>query len=377
MSLRHLNVVLLSMTDLANDARTLLLARTLERNEAKVSVVCTGNSGVAADGFLTHKVNVGVGRAWVRMHRFTCGVAALSLASPQLIHSMDYYSLPAGVRLAAMSNSPLVYDAREIYSALASLRHRPLAQWMIARREASLVKKTAGITVSGPLDAQLLHNRFNHSYPPVLLPNVPPYRPVLQSNLLRKRFSINPCDTIVIYQGVVCDGRGLLPFLRAMPALPRHHLCIVGDGPLLSDVLMEGGRLGVSGRVHHLPTVAYDQLHEVTCSADVGLCLIEPVSESYLLALPNKLFEYAMAGLPSLVADLPAMRPVIENYPMGRLLQPPFEASAIVAALTALDSPETRSQCINAARKVAANYNYEKGSEATLAMYAGLTSGRE
>ena len=39
----------------------------------------------------------------------------------------------------------------------------------------------------------------------------------------------------------------------------------------------------------------------------MGLCLIQPICRSYELTLPNKLFEYACAGLPILASDLPVI----------------------------------------------------------------------
>ena len=41
--------------------------------------------------------------------------------------------------------------------------------------------------------------------------------------------------------------------------------------------------------------------------------LIEPVCRSYELTLPNKLFEYAAAGLPMLSSDLPVIGALVRG----------------------------------------------------------------
>ena len=55
----------------------------------------------------------------------------------------------------------------------------------------------------------------------------------------------------------------------------------------------------------------------VAASADVGLCMIEAVSLSDYLCLPNKLFEYAFAGLPVIASKFPDIAKVVEGYGLG------------------------------------------------------------
>ena len=56
---------------------------------------------------------------------------------------------------------------------------------------------------------------------------------------------------------------------------------------------------------------------EYTGSADVGVALIEDSCVSYRLCLPNKLFEYTMAGLPVIVSNLPEMRRLVASFQVG------------------------------------------------------------
>ena len=70
-------------------------------------------------------------------------------------------------------------------------------------------------------------------------------------------------------------------------------------------------------RIHYHESVSSKILNEYTCSANIGICLIEDLCLSYKFCLPNKFFEYAMAGLPILVSDLPEMRKLVEEYDCG------------------------------------------------------------
>ena len=49
----------------------------------------------------------------------------------------------------------------------------------------------------------------------------------------------------------------------------------------------------------------------------IGFSLIKPVSKSYEQALPNKLFEYALAGIPVIASNLPEMDKIINKYQIG------------------------------------------------------------
>ena len=78
--------------------------------------------------------------------------------------------------------------------------------------------------------------------------------------------------------------------------------------------------------------VNYNKLLEYTASADIGLSLFEDVSLSYRLALPNKLFEYAMANIPVIATDLPAIRKIHEEFNFGELIEYPFSSGALLSA---------------------------------------------
>jgi len=58
-------------------------------------------------------------------------------------------------------------------------------------------------------------------------------------------------------------------------------------------------------------------LLEVSADANIGFSLIKPISKSYEQALPNKLFEYALAGIPIIASKLPEMEKVIIEYKIG------------------------------------------------------------
>ncbi len=55
--------------------------------------------------------------------------------------------------------------------------------------------------------------------------------------------------------------------------------------------------------------------------ASVGLALIQPSMFNYIIAQPNKMFVYMVAGLPIVASDLPGMK-IIQDEECGILVDP-------------------------------------------------------
>jgi len=371
------DVVLVALSALEQDARTLNLARALRSAGLLVTVVA---STTGAD----HPFDVipwsdPGGPAWKRTLNLYRFVRTLDVRA-RVVMGMDLFALGPARSLArgssfvagdssvtprpsppAPRSSPpaprpsplaLVYDMREFYFALGPLQGKGLKQRVLAFYERRLLRSVDRIIVSAPLDAEIVRKHYQLSDMPSVIMNTPPFRERVPSTALRDRFAIPSEHAVALYQGVVHHGRGIAPFLRAMTLMPDVHLCIVGDGPATPELAQIAHDLGLSSRVHWCGSVAYDELHAITCSADVGLCLIEPVSKSYEYALPNKLFEYMVAGVPSVVTDLPALRAQLQQIPAGMLVGRGLAPAEIADAVARVRVPATAEAMRRAAEAV-------------------------
>jgi len=348
------DVALVALSTLEQDARTLNLARALHDAGLSVAVVAASTGDNHAFTVIPWKDPGGSARnRWSALHRF---VRTLDLDA-RVVAGMDLFALgPArsSVKRRPLRPSPpaLVYDMREFYFALGPLLGRGLKQKVLEIYERRLLRSVDTVIVSAPLDAEVVQLHYTLRETPTVVMNTPPFKTPVESSVLRDRFSIPSEHAIVVYQGVVHHGRGIAPFMNAMPLMSDVHLCIVGDGPAARELETTADELGVGARVHWFGSVPYDELHAVTCSADIGLCLIEPVSQSYEYALPNKLFEYMMAGIPSLVTDLPALRMQIQEIPAGVVVGKGLATREIVDAVHRLRVPATHDAMRNAASAV-------------------------
>ena len=78
-------------------------------------------------------------------------------------------------------------------------------------------------------------------------------------------------------------------------------------------------RIGVlyNDNIHYKEAVSFDQIIRYTKSADWGLLTIQNVSRSYYYSLPNKLFEYVIAGIPYVALPMLEIRNKTLEYQSG------------------------------------------------------------
>jgi glycosyltransferase involved in cell wall biosynthesis len=96
---------------------------------------------------------------------------------------------------------------------------------------------------------------------------------------------------------------------------------------------------GVQERVDFCKPVAPQAVVEVARGAMFGLALFQPNCRSYVLGLPNKLSEYALAGVPALVSDFPIHRSFVKELGAGELVDP-ASPDAIAAGFRLLLDPD-------------------------------------
>lgn len=347
--MQHCDVLLVALADITRDARTANLAEALAKRGHSTAVLGAYSDGPEASYRKIVWKDPG-GRALRRWWSLTrmCSTVALR---PKIVIAMDVFALAGSAAIARNSGSRFFYDMRELNFALGPLQGRGLKQSMITRHEERQLRSIDTIIVSGELDADLVQQRFRLGSRPMVLLNTPPYKDVVPSPL-RQLCNLTPDVPLVIYQGVVHHGRGIAPFYQAMKLMPDVHLAVLGDGPALTELQSQSKLLGVSDRVHWLGSVPYDELHSYTCGADLGLCLIEPLSLSYEYALPNKLFEYMNARIPSIVTDLPAMRQHLDMHPVGGLVNRAMDPEEIARVTRGLLGGQARRMCINACEAI-------------------------
>lgn len=355
----------LCLDRLGSNARTLNMARTLVKHGKKVAALCIGSNEdadfFAAEGIDLYPVKrTDYKKLWMRWSKFAYNAQKhFSEVGARTFWAGDLYSLHTAVQLTKKYRSRLYYDSREIYSALGPLAENPLKQKILSYIEMNLIGAVDEIIVSGPLDEEYLKEYFATEIPFNVIMNLPPYKEKTNHDLIRKIYEIPESSKILIYQGMLLDGRGIMPAIEALQFLEGFYLFIAGEGPSESKILEKAKFMNVSDRVILHGQVPYDDLHDWTCSADLGLALTRPISFSYKMALPNKFFEYCMAHIPTLISDLPASNPIVKERGIGKIVAAGSTARSVAEAIKEIFAPENYENYVKSCRKASKDLCYE------------------
>ncbi len=245
-------------------------------------------------------------------------------------HASDLYTLPALAAAARRHGGALALDARELYPHVDGTAGKPWATWAWTAVERAYLRRCDAVFAVNRSIAERMARTYRIPEP-LLVHNLPVRRAVERTDALRERLGIPGDQPIVLYQGLIREGRGLETLVRAMRGVPEAALVTIGDGPL-KPALERQAADALGRRAHFLPHTPPDELLALTASADLGVFVAEPITESVRLALPNKLFEYLAAGLPLVVTALPEVERVVRGFDVG-LVVPPGDAAALAAAL--------------------------------------------
>ena len=219
-----------------------------------------------------------------------------------VVMACDLYSLSAAAWMKRNGRARvLLYDARELYTELPAVAHKPIVKFVWRTLERRGLIETNTVIVTAPNDADAILRVHKFLPRPVLVRNLPWRDTELSSDrTLLDRFSIPRDAKTIVYLGGLQQGRGLEKLIEAMTPSPFHHgdrqtvhLVLIGDGNLRARL-----EARATSNVHFAGSMQSDEALRVVASCDVGISLVEPVSASYKLALPSKHFEYMMCGIP-------------------------------------------------------------------------------
>lgn len=242
------------------------------------------------------------------------------------VHSLAL--LPLGYVFKKLYKAKLVYDAHELETETNGSKgfRQKLSKWI----EKKLIYKADMTLVVSESIADWYANEYNIARPPVVL-NAPNIRELKINNHFREQLGIREDQIILLYQGGLMPGRGVHLILEAFKQRKDDKVVAVfmGYGPLETDIKIAAEQ---HSNIYFFPAVPPQVVLEYTASADMGISLIENTCLSYYYCMPNKLFEYAMAGLPVLVSNMKDMSELVTRYAMGAVISD-FSAEGINQAV--------------------------------------------
>jgi len=140
------------------------------------------------------------------------------------------------------------------------------------------------------------------------------------------------------------------------------------------DLLLRATAAGVEDRIVLRAPVAPGRVQEVLIGAAAGLCLIQPICRSYELSLPNKLFEYASAGIPVLASEAPVIAAVVRANGLGQVVAGDHPRE-IAKSLQRLLEPDCWRLASERASAFAAGNEWRGEADALAGVYGRVVNG--
>ena len=315
------------------------------------------------------------------LHSHVSSTLQLIRSKADVYHAHDWMALPACYIAAHWHRKPLIFDAHEL-----PLSELHGSRWerclpLFSRLLAWIVPRCSGVITVSPPIAQEIRHRYRASHV-TLVRNVHKYTPVKSSNRLHKLLCLKPEVRIALYQGNLQPDRGLDRVVQAASFLDDDIVIVLmgkayGDTHSQLEALIE--QKHVADRVKVVPPVAYADLLNWTTSANIGLILYTPEqSLNVQWCLPNKLFEYVMAGLPILATRLDAITELLQQFHIGHIV-PSLTPEAIGMAINKMlaDTEELAAMRHNALEAAQSDLCWETEQQHLIELYKKILLSQE
>jgi len=185
-----------------------------------------------------------------------------------------------------------------------------------------------------------------------------------------------PGPLTLVHSGAMAVSRGWPQLLDALVlAPPGTRLRLIGRFTDGSEPAFwaRAEALGLAGRIERLDWLPHPEALARMAEGDVALVLFQPGEENHRLALPHKLFEAMLAGLPVLVPGFAEEVARVVREAVCGVLVNSASPVAIAAGLARLTDPARRA-ALGAAGREAALTRYPWAAEAArlVGLYEGL-----
>ena len=277
-----------------------------------------------AEGFLSKM------RPVVEVPRLVSALRSRVSTDWDIVFAYNPYALLACFLAGVGEEVPLVYYSAELYD---EWRFWP-QRWC----EAIACKSIRGLIVCQEDRGRILREKLRLDVPSLVVPNscFDYCRATGWPEKDHNDFSSSP-RTVFIYQGVNhLRHRCLRELVQAFGDTDSDvllRLALTGDPRVTTHLRSLTAKAKHPKNFEFIDYVPYPKHFEAARRCDAGIMLYHPdISLNYRYCAPNKLYEYAMLGLPVLSSDQDHLRSEIEENGFG-LCVDPRDRNAIMEAM--------------------------------------------
>ena len=315
------NIVIIYLGDFFYDARCINMASSLLKEGFSISIIHNSlidnsipsifhelqfyNTKIKKNSFLFYWKFYSKVKQFLKKNRFDILIAG------------DLYSLANICNYK--KKAYLIYDCREIYFELSVHNKKPIKKYLSYLYENYFIKFIDSVLVTAKTDLNLLQKTYiKHKHIQwYTIYNFPSSIKQNETINIKNKFGISENQKLIVYQGAIQYNRGISELIEIINNTNLFSAIIIGDGPALLKYKKIVLEKNLKNKIYFLGMIPYLNMLSYTAGCDIGWVLIKNIGISNEFALPNKLFEYTLMGLPVIASSLPNIEPIIKKNNFG------------------------------------------------------------
>lgn len=272
---------------------------------------------------------------------------------PDIIHANDLDALIPAYMACKKLKCKLIYDSHEINAENIYYNDKRLYAFVQRYRERYIVKRVDKMVCVSHAAAEYFANEYKIEKPMVIT-NCSLKSEQVVSDQKNAGFE-------VLNHGQFYEGRGYDVMVEAAPLLkdyPDIKLALRGFGTMEEQLKSRAEELKADNVIFY-PKVLVQELIPKASGSMVGVAMTEAICLNFKLSVSNKLFEYASAGLPVIMSDIPEHRYLNEKYEFGIVIPDDTPKSFADAVIKLYSDKEFYNKCAENAKRLSEDVNWE------------------
>lgn len=287
-------------------------------------------------------------------HRINAVVRAIVNEKPDVIHANDLDALIPSYIARKKLGCRLIYDSHEICCETGYYDKYWLYNKLMKSIERHIVKRCDKIICVTDSAATYLQKVYGIEKPLVIT------NCVLKKNVLTE-FPPKNEGFEVLNHGILHGSRGLEMMkdsCRFFEKYPEIKMAARGYGGIEKQLKEEVGEEKLGNFIFY-PPVEPSMLISEAARSHVGVAVTMPVCLNFKLSVSNRLFEYAAAGIPVIMSDIPEHRRLNDQYHFGIIVENNEQKAFEEAVLRLYEDKGFYNQCRSNALMLAISISWE------------------
>ncbi len=245
------------------------------------------------------------------------------LIRPKIMYGHDRYLCLATLIISRLFRLKTIYDAHELILPEKNF-YLNFSNLLLYKSEKFSLSKFDILISANKERAKVMKKHFDLKFLPLSIRNITQSTigTVSKKYIIEKyiNFVFKRDQKYIVYSGYFAKERGLKFFTDLLNILPKNiSLVLIGSGPAQKFInFLKDSNINLYKRIKIINKVPNSHLQDVLSLFDLGLVYYSNININNILCSPNKVYEYAHAGLPIIGTDQKTLIELIDGYKIGK-----------------------------------------------------------